>query len=307
MTVQILLATFNSEKYLAQQLDSILCQDYQDIQILLRDAGSTDRTLEIISSYEKKYPGKVILKEVGRADACRNFSRLLEIAEADVFMFSDHDDVWMSDKVSKTLKKYEEAAKTYGSTTPILVFTDSQVVNENLELISPSCFAYQKLDVKNITFPRLTVQNCASGNTMLFNRALKEKISAIPSCAVMHDHYLMLAASAFGRIILLDEPTLLYRQHTKNVLGAANYGVFYFFSLALQGRKQIRERFYCNIRQAAEFYRLYRDEIPQELQNFLSQLTDFPSLGFLTKRRFLLRHRMFKSGILRNIGMFLLI
>ena len=98
MTVQILLATYNSEKYLAQQLDSILAQEFQEFEILIRDGGSTDSTLEIIREFCQKYPGKVTFAEAGKAGACQNFSRLLELSTAQIVMFSDHDDVWMPDK-----------------------------------------------------------------------------------------------------------------------------------------------------------------------------------------------------------------
>ena len=186
-------------------------------------------------------------------------------------------------------------------------YAESGRVTENLEKIRNSHFIHQNLNPQKIDFISLSIQNCASGNTILLNRSLKEKAVPIPQEAVMHDHFLMLTAAALGKIVLLDEPTLLYRQHTKNVLGAANYGFFYFLRLIAEGKENSRGKFYRHIRQAIAFYQLHKEEIPQELQSFLSELQNFQQLGFLQKRQFLLRYRLFKSGFLRNLGMFLVI
>lgn len=307
MKLQILLATCNSEKFLKEQLDSILSQDFQDFQILLRDADSTDTTLDIIKNYVEQYPEKIVFTGQGKDDACRNFSNLLALSDADVIMFSDHDDVWMPDKISRTLNKYIQAEKEYGKECPILVFTDAAVTDENLNILNNSMFSYQNLMPENINFIRLTIQNTASGNTMLINRKLKELALPIPDDAVMHDHYLMLTAAAMGKIILLNEPTLLYRQHDKNIFGAANYGISYFFRKILLGREKIVQRFNSNIIQAEAFYFKNRGKLPKETEKFLSELITFRTLGFFAKRRFLLRWRVFKCGFLRNLGMFLMI
>lgn len=307
MKLQILLATYNSEKFLREQLDSILAQDHQDFQLLMRDAGSTDSTLDIIKSYVERYPEKIFYIGQSKDNACRNFSHLLAVSDADLIMFSDHDDVWMPDKISRTLNKYMQAEKVYGKECPILVFTDSAVTDKNLNILNNSMFSYQKLDPENTSFIRLTVQNTASGNSMLINRSLKELAVPLPQEAVMHDHYLMLTAAAMGKIILLNEPTLLYRQHDDNVFGAADCGVFYFLRKLLHGRKNIVQRFNNNIIQAEAFYLRNQGKLPLETEKFLSELAAFRSLGIFAKRRFLLRWRMFKCGFLRNVGMFLVI
>ena len=307
MKLQILLATYNSENFLRQQLDSILAQDHQEFSVLLRDANSTDSTLEIISEYAGKYPEKIIFTGQEKAGACQNFSRLLELSDADLLMFSDHDDFWLPDKISRTLKKYRQAQEMYGKESPILVFTDSTVTDEELNELNYSMFDCQKLNAENYTFQRLTVQNTASGNTMLFNRALKELAVPIPEEAVMHDHYLMLTACALGKVILLNEPTLFYRQHGGNVLGAADYGFWYLFRKLANGRNTIADRFEKNIVQAEAFYIRNRGNLPPDIENFLSELMEFRTLGFFAKRKFLLKHKMFKCGFWRNIGMFLLI
>ena len=307
MKLQILLATYNSEKFLRQQIDSILSQDYQDFQLLIRDAGSTDSTMQIISDYTRRYPEKICFTEQGKADACQNFFRLMELSDADILMFSDHDDVWLTDKISRTVKSYQQNENKYGRNCPILVFTDSKVTDENLNILNPSMFACQHLNAVDCSFAKLVVQNTASGNTMLINRALKELVLPPPHNAVMHDHYLMLAASAFGKIILLNEPTLLYRQHGKNVLGAVNYSIPYFLQKLLGGRKEIVERFNRNIIQAEEFYHINKEKLSAETAEFLLELSTFRKMNFIAKRSFLLRKKMFKSGLLRNVGMFLLI
>lgn len=195
MDLQILLATYNSSRFLREQLDSILAQDCRGFELLVQDGGSTDDTLEIIDEYQRKYPETIRFLEQKPASALENFSALLTASTAPLIMFSDHDDVWKQDKVRLSLGKYREMEAKYGSRMPILVFTDSEVVDDNQFPISRSMFRYQNINTHELTLNRLIVQNVPSGNTMLVNRALVELALPVPSAAVMHDHWLTLVAA----------------------------------------------------------------------------------------------------------------
>jgi len=306
-SLQILLATYNSSHFLREQLDSIFSQKYQDFEILIRDGGSSDDTLDIISSYRSRFPGKIRLVGSSKASALENFSALLSESASDLVMFCDHDDVWMPDKISVTLEKYREMEKRFGTDTPIMVFTDSEVSDENLNRIFPSMIRFQHLDPKHMDLNRLIVQNVPSGNTMLMNRALVDLAGPIPPDAVMHDHWMTLAAAAMGKIGFVDQATLYYRQHGNNVYGASRYSIPAFLNKLKQGKGKIRRRFGQNIAQAAAFGRRYADRLSSKDREMFRVLSSWQDLGFLTRRRVLWKYRIRKSGILRNIGTFIFI
>lgn len=301
--IQILLATYNSSHYLAEQLDSILEQDYSDFQLLVRDGGSTDDTLEIIENYRLKAGSRLTFLGSFRSSAKENFSALLEAADAELFMFSDHDDVWMKDKISGTLEKYREIESLNSPATPILIFSDAKVVDSELAEIAPSVIRYQKLDPERIALNNLILQNVPQGNTMLFNRALKEIATPVHRNCVMHDHWLSLCAAAFGKIAYFDHPTLLYRQHRNNVYGASEYSSAFLASKAAKGSDKICSRLYQNIDQAAAFFECYKDRLTPHEKEILEAVSRFRNMNFFKKRLTLFRYNVWKSGFLRNIGL----
>ena len=299
MQLQILLATYNSERFLREQLDSILQQDCQDFQLLIRDGGSTDSTLSIVQEYQTRFPEKIRLIGQERALALENFSALLQHA--------DHDDVWMPDKISRSLKAYRELEHKYGTQTPLMVFTDTKVVDVELNEIAPSMIRYQHLAPYDLKLSRLLVQNVPNGNTMLFNRALAELARPIPPSAVMHDHWITLVAVLFGKIAFLDEPTLLYRQSGSNVYGAFHYTPLAFLRKALDGPGRIRKRFYQNVTQGKALLERFHNQLPPPEQEILEAFASLDSMSFLRRRRCILKHRIYKSGLLRNLGMLLIL
>jgi len=305
--LQILLATYNSARFLREQLDSVLAQDFRDFELLIRDGGSDDDTVAIVAEYQQKYPGKIRFLGRQKASAVENFSSLLADSDAELVMFCDHDDVWKPDKISSTLAKYREMEQTFGAGTPILVFTDSEVVGETLKPISPSMIHFQHLDPRHLTLNRLILQNVPSGNTMLVNRALVDLAAPIPGNAVMHDHWLTLAAATMGKIGFLDRATLLYRQHGDNVYGASSYSLAFFAHKLGQGRDRLRKRFMQNIIQAVEFGDRYAERLDKRDRKMLDALRTFQARGFWGRRRMLRKYGIRKSGFLRNLGTFLFI
>ena len=185
-----------------------------------------------------------------------------------------------------------------------MVFTDLAVTDRALNMISPSLMRYSHLDPRSLTLNRLLAQNVASGNTMLLNRALLELALPIPPEAVMHDHWITLTAAAFGKIVFLDEATLYYRQHGDNFSGAFHYSLYPLLRKLRMGRGKLRKGFDRNILQAAAFGRRYAAGLNLEDEKMLAALANWPSLGFFARRKLLIRYGIFKSGFLRNVGMF---
>ena len=188
-----------------------------------------------------------------------------------------------------------------------MLFTDKYVVNNNLSVISNSYLKYQNLNSERIKLNYLLVQNVPSGCTIMINRAFADLCGAIPSQAVMHDHWLALIGATLGKMIFLDEPTLLYRQHDENYLGAPEYGWVYFFKKILNGVKIERGHFYQKVDQAKGFINHYRNQLSDRDIRMLEDFSCLDRRNWLNRRIILFRHKIFKTGLRRNIGMFLII
>lgn len=219
MEVAILLATYNSERYLHELLNSIFSQTMQDFICYIHDDGSKDGTKDIIRDYSERYPDRIqILEYPATGSAKANFMSMLSYAKEDYVMFCDHDDVWNIDKVEVLMKRIKEIE----GDKPALVFGDMTVVDQDLTTISPSFMQYTGLNPHNLSLNMLLVANVVPGCTTVMNRKL---YSIAQKCTDsshirMHDQWCAMVAAATGRIEYLDRPLLLYRQHIDNVKGA---------------------------------------------------------------------------------------
>ena len=310
--IAILMATYNGEKFVSEQINSILNQTYKNWKLIIHDDCSTDLTVNIIKDYVYKYPDKIILieDEVKCGGAKENFFHLIKIVKEkwnfNYIMFADQDDVWLPEKIKITFIKMLEVEKKYGKKMPILVHTDLKIVDENLNLLCDSFWKYQNLDPRIKKFNYLLVQNNVTGSTMMINNSLFQKIKYIPKNAIMHDWWIALIASSFGKIKYINEPTLLYRQHSYNDTGASEWNLKYILNKVkrLDGTVLSLKK---AIKQAEEFAKLYYPELPQEYKNLLDVFISLPKVNFTKKIGWLIKYKFFRKGILRNLGLLLAI
>lgn len=215
--VDILLATYNGEKYLKEQIESILNQTYQNIQIIISDDCSQDSTREILRQYEKNDKIKVFYQEKNLGYV-KNFEFLLKQVENDIYFLSDQDDVWEKEKVEKTIEKMQKENLD-------LVFGDLEVVDENLNTICESYNKYMHLDrkiKKYLKNYRLQyIYNCMTGCTMASKKEWLDKILPLPTNSkyMIHDYWIGLIIALDGKVGYLDKPYILYRQHGNNQVG----------------------------------------------------------------------------------------
>jgi len=313
--IDILLATFNGEVYLREQLDSILAQSHDEWQILTRDDGSEDQTREIIQEYQEKHPDriKIIDREGEHLGPANNFGRLLAGSESEYVMFSDQDDVWIPEKIVLSMEKMTKLEKQHGTETPLLVHTDLRVVDQELRTINKSFIQSHRRDPKISKVNRLLVQNHFTGSTILINRSLLKIASPVPATAVMHDWWLGLVAALLGKMLYLDLPTVLYRQHKKNVLGAgkqtAGFGPGIIFS-RLAGKWRRFKNYRSNIRkfagQAKEFLR-YDESMSAEIKQAVAEFAELPAQSWLARRRIIIRNGIWKNSFRHNIYLMLFI
>lgn len=221
MELAILLATYNSEKYLREQIDSLFSQSYNNFTLYIRDDGSNDRTLNIIAEYKEKHTNIVILEdEVNHRGPMLGFMWLLQSVEADYYMFCDHDDVWLRDKIEVTLHKIMEL-ESLNPNKAVVVNTDLIVVDKDLNVIAPSMWKYARIDRALLnTFSYLSVYNAFTGCTMILNDKARHISLPIGNHAYMHDWWIALKVAHQGGVLgYVNKATIMYRQHGHNTLG----------------------------------------------------------------------------------------
>jgi len=309
--VEILMATYNGEKYIARQIDSILAQTYNNWRLVVRDDGSTDRTSEILKDYSRLYPDKIYVttNDGKRLGACQNFSLLLSNSSSQYIMFSDQDDVWLPGKIASSLDVIVREEMACGKFNPILVHSDLRVVDEKMEVLSDSFWKYQNLDPEQAAkFPRALIQGYVVGATCIFNKSLRDVACPIPKQAIMHDWWLVLVACAFGKILHESGKNILYRQHGHNVIGAKKWGRKYFahiLKVFLGG--DLHRKLDSYFSQAATFLAIYRNRLTEKQLEIIAAFVSFPRLNFIERRLCFIKYGFYKSGFLRNVGLFLFI
>ena len=225
--VQILMAVYNGEEYLCEQVDSLLSQTFGDWELLVSDDASSDGSLAILQEYARRDERiHVVLEGEHYGSAKRHFMALLRLADAPYVMTCDQDDVWDPDKIEVTLRAMRDAEEGKGE-RPLLVCTDLRVVDGALREISPSFLAYSGMDASTPSFGYFLASCLVTGCTMMVNRHLLGLLQrpARDESVIMHDWWASLIAAAFGEVIHLDRATIAYRQHGDNSVGADRFTV----------------------------------------------------------------------------------
>jgi glycosyltransferase involved in cell wall biosynthesis len=320
--IAILLATYNGEAFLREQIASIEAQTASGWTVYFHDDGSTDGTMEIIRAYTAADPDRFqYIDGPATGGAKNNFFYLLGQVDAPYYFFCDQDDIWERNKVEVThrrmLKAASESGKSAAGTAamsytstgaevsesgrsvagpaamprpaagaevsqaecggaasgnrqiPCLVFTELRVVGTDKNVIADRMSSYQALDCTNLGINRMLIQNVVTGCTMEINHALRDMMQKAGNLddIIMHDWWAALIASWCGRMEFIPEPTINYRQHTGNSVGAlAIHDKKYLLKRIRQGR-QIRESLSKTRKQAAAFagtFELPADTLPAQ-------------------------------------------
>jgi len=253
--ILILLAAYNGEEYLSEQIQSIQRQTIFTWTLLVRDDGSQDNSKDIIEEFAAKDSRiRLVDDEREGRGTTKNFAALMQVAlaeGADAIFFADQDDIWLPHKLSRQLKSLQEMEEQYSPGTPLLCYSDLEVVDEHLHQIHPSFMRYEKLrhEPDNPIHVLLT-QNLVTGCSVVINRALLELATPIPTGITLHDWWLAICAAACGRIGYIDQPLVQYRQHSRNQIGALTLDRLVNFSAARKRLATIREHMLGPIGQA---------------------------------------------------------
>lgn len=216
--IEILLATYNGEKYVGEQIDSIINQTYRNWILLIRDDNSKDNTLEILKEYEKKDNRiKVIEDKKGNLGFVKNFEELLNNSKEDWVMFSDQDDYWLENKIEKYVAILNASSEDILK-KPMLIHSNSFICDDNLEIIKDE-FINSKIANK-YNEDDFYFAYFVQGSTVLINRAIIDLALPFSKNVTVHDRYFHLLAEFFGKRIFINESLIKYRQHSNNKIGA---------------------------------------------------------------------------------------
>ncbi len=303
--ITIALAAYNGEKYIREQMDSLLEQDIEEsVRIIAADDSSSDTTFDILQEYAQNYPKKITVykNDVPTGSAKGNFFKLLKDIDDDYVMLSDQDDVWQPEKVRLTYEKMKELEAQFTSDCPLLVFADVMVVDEKLEIISPSMARYQKTAPYHNRLNHYLVQNNIIGCTVMINRALLKYLDFEPKTCMMHDWWLGLLASSFGHIGFVDRALMKYRQHGNNQMGtrAANDASQYVERLS-QG-DEVRRNYEIMFGQAEIFLDKYRESLSKEQIDLLEGFLSIRNSSRIKKIYKIFKYRLFKSTWFWTLG-----
>ena len=303
--VAVLLATYNGEKYITELLDSLLAQSYSDFKIFVHDDGSYDETRNIINDYCAMNPGRFeVIEGHPTKEPKKNFFYLMSQVEADYYLFCDQDDIWLENKVKRSLNELGRLEISKGSINPACVFTDMYVTDAELNILSSSFIAYLGRSIKNTRYSQILIDNPAAGCTMCFNRALRDIVvdslkyvdrDAIP----MHDQWTLLLASIYGHVKGINDPFVYYRQTGENNMGASTESTSEKVKRNLKdsnsGSFRAKKRaFIMEARNLAKEV-LKLSVLPMDKKDVLEQFVELDSKPKLYRMRFYRRHKFTRA------------
>jgi glycosyltransferase involved in cell wall biosynthesis len=213
--VGVLLCTYNGDAYLREQLDSFVSQTHRKWRLFVSDDGSTDGTHALLAEYQHRLGDRMTILQGPRKGFAQNFMSLIrnQNIKCGAYAFSDQDDIWLPDKLARSVAALEQ-----DTSRPSLYCSRTQLIDTTGQVIGLT-----PLFAKRPSFKNALVQSLAGANTMLINEAARQLLAETDLNApiVAHDWLTYMVVSGCGGTVIYDpEPTLLYRQHAGNLIGA---------------------------------------------------------------------------------------
>ncbi|GKV82504.1 hypothetical protein PEC106664_32780 [Pectobacterium carotovorum subsp. carotovorum] len=218
VSIDIAMATYNGEKYIVEQINSIINQTVENWTLYISDDASRDNTVALIKELALVDDRIILINEERQGGVLGNFNKVLEATKADYVFLADQDDVWPKNRVELLLSEIQKKDKNTDG--PMMIYSDLELVDENLNTIAESFYNSCKIKpLENIDPINLLWKCSVYGCTTVFNRALLKKCLPIPSGITMHDNWLALNAATENGLFYFDQTTIKYRQHDNNVVG----------------------------------------------------------------------------------------
>jgi len=281
--ISICITTYNGEKFVRQQIDSILKQTLKPFEIIICDDCSTDNTIEILNELRTKEPLLKLFLNETQLGVIKNFEKAISLCTGEFIALSDQDDIWESDKLEKQFFEINNFKYSGQIGIPLLCVHDLAIITMAGKQKEQSL--WKKLgDNPVIPNSNITFANKYYGCTMLFNKALKEKILPFPNNLPMHDHWIALNAYGLGKILTVDSTLIKYRRHGNNITSLSNNNSFInrlkIYLNDCFGYEYKRKE----IMQVEEFYLRHKYDIIQEYSKMLKTIIKLKKYNNLIRR-----------------------
>jgi len=301
--IVILMATYNGGLYLEKQIQSIISQSYTNWQLIIRDDGSVDNSIEVIKKFkELDSRVKQIITQSTKHGSCANFSELYSWVKTnykmEYLMFCDQDDIWLSNKIEVSLNILKQTEQI-NRNAPCLVYGRLHIMDElGHELKEEINYTHYHPQFNNII-----IQNPMFGCTMMINKELIDLMAYIPNDIENHDYWVALIAVFFGRCTAIQEKIILYRQHINNV---SSQGASFKkrFDRYFNNKRQVKE-LKAKILMLSLFYNEYCLKLNLHQQNVMSAfLKSFRYNSPLHLIFIIIKHKIFKITFLQTFAFF---
>jgi glycosyltransferase involved in cell wall biosynthesis len=298
--VVILMATYNGDRYLVDQIQSIINQTHINWMLIIRDDHSSDNTISIINNYTSIYKNIIQIDNTGgNPGSVSNFASLYSWAKRNLklnyLMFCDQDDIWLPNKIEISLENLLLKEQVYKN-LPLLIYTDLELINEAGENLNT------RINVlPEIKFNQIIAQNYCFGCTILLNKSLIELIDEIPISAENHDYWVALVAIGFGHAIYLNNAVILYRQHGNNVSSQGSSFKKRIMRYSKGLNMQVNS-LGLRIAMLRNYYNQYSDRLGISKKNMLVEYIKAYDVGFVTVLKSIFRYDIWRLNFLQNIA-----
>ena len=295
--VAVLLAVYNGAKYISELLDSLNAQTYDNFTCYIHDDGSKDDTMKICREYADRYPYRFVIRDYPPTGGAKNnFLSLMKDVEEDYIMFCDQDDIWLKDKILRSVEKILET-ENGRKDVPALVYTDLKITSSDLTVKEESYIKHMGITPEKYNLLYLLHTGIIPGCAFIINKRLLECSMKYQDSSViyMHDWWVMLVLYLCnGAIGIVNQPLILYRQHEANCLGVVRRNflqtIIYDFRLIFSGTLWKEKKALASMikNQAYELSKL--PDISDENRKFLNEFHETDSRSKLEKTAYYLKN-----------------
>lgn len=311
--IDIAMPCYNAEPWLDRCMESLLVQQITDWRLVARDDGSSDGTAGRLAAWNARLAERMTLlrdsagKNLG---VVGNYNLVLGGTTARWVMTADPDDVWLPYRLQRTLAALKEAEDRLGPDAPLAVCTDARVIDDQERPVASSYWRWARHDpARTKRVAHVAMESPALGSTMAVNRALLDIALPIAAASPYQDWWLALVAVAFGGLLALPEPTILYRRHSSNsadspLSSSWSEAFWRVMESPLAPKRRLEKVLFKQAApQAAAFLETYRARLESDDADALGALVQLRDLGPFDRRMMLWRHHLWFASPVKNLGL----
>lgn len=287
--ISVAIATYNGEKYIEKQLNSIINQSLLVDEIIIVDDNSNDHTTDIIKSFKAKNNKIKLIKNTINLGHIPSFKLAIQSCKYDFVLLCDQDDIWNFEKVEIS---YKEIIKFSDTNKPIIIFSDLLVIDNFDRIIFKSFWDYHNFKISDLTFKKALFFNVVTGCTIMMNKFMKDQILLMPENILMHDHWIYMIALSLGNFFYIDKPLVKYRSHNNTVTTKNRISMLQKISNILNSNYR-KNYLIENINQAILFKKIYQDQLNEKNINELNYFINIKNKPFFQKKLYVFFNKLF--------------